>query len=195
MFVGVVKVFLQGFWMKPHKTVALLGDCHAAMVPVGTPILLTEGMEVAITQSLGGQVTVLVGGNLARIAGEDAKRVLGEAYQAPEEVSLPEGASITDWAWAMMATCYDPEISVNIVELGLIYGCEATEFESGRFRVHVCMTLTAPGCGMGPVIVEDVKQKIMQIDQVYDVVVELVFDPPWHQGLMGEVARLELGLI
>ena len=181
--------------MKPNKTVTLLADCHAAIVPAGTPILLTEGMEVSITQSLGGQVTVLVGGNLARIGEADAQAVLGDAYEPPEAIDLPKEAPIIDWAWALMRTCYDPEISVNIVDLGLIYGCEVTAINPGQSRIHVVMTLTAPGCGMGPVIIEDVKRKLMGIDGVSDVVVELVFDPPWHQGLLSEVARLELGLM
>ena len=181
--------------MGPYKSVELMVDCYAAIVPQGTPIILAKGTSVEITQSRGGQVTAVAGGHMVRISAEDAKAALGAAYVEPETIDLPEGAGLKDWAWALMRTCYDPEISVNIVDLGLIYDCEETEVEPGVFRLHVMMTLTAPGCGMGPLMIEDIKQKLMGLDQVKDVQVELVFDPPWDQSRMSEAARLELGLL
>lgn len=178
-----------------QKPVTLSSDCHALLVPSGHPMVLTEGTEVTVTQALGDSVTVTYQGHMARISGEDVA-ALGEEYA--QQVALPDldpTTPLTERAWALLQTCYDPEIPVNIVDLGLIYAVHADEIEPGRQRVHVMMTLTAPGCGMGPVLVEEIKRKIMQQPDVADALVELVFDPPWDRSMMSEEAQLTLGMM
>ncbi|OGO91156.1 MAG: putative Fe-S cluster assembly protein SufT [Coxiella sp. RIFCSPHIGHO2_12_FULL_42_15] len=168
-------------------------DVFAMLVPSGARVMLHEGTEVTITQALGNSFTVSVYGNLARIDAKDAD-ALGKAVHNPLE-DLPEGATIEDKVWAQLHTVFDPEIPVNIVDLGLVYHCHIEPVEDGRYNVHIDMTLTAPGCGMGPTIVEDVRQKITSISEVVETQVELVFDPPWDQSMMSDVAKLELGML
>jgi len=181
----------------------VLRDCDATLIPVGTRITIPQGSDVTITQSLGGSYTVNVYGNLARIDAKDADALGFEpAAQAPEPEQKPEeqqeagaaGEVNEDQVWAALSTCYDPEIPVNIVELGLIYHVDIQPLEGGGSRVHVVMTLTAPGCGMGPILVEDVRGKLLALDGVREAEVELVFDPPWDRSMMSEAARLQLGL-
>jgi len=179
--------------MTQGETVTLLRDCEAAHIPVGTPVTIPAGTRVVITQELGGSFTVNVNGNLVRIDGRDADAL---GLQAPgADASQPEeGAPLgTDDVWKVLATCYDPEIPVNIVDMGLVYDVELSDTEHGK-RVDIAMTLTAPGCGMGPYIIEDIRSKVMQIPGVSDVEVELVYDPPWDRSMMSEAAKLELGL-
>lgn len=148
-----------------------------------------------ITQSLGGSFTVFVDGNLFRVAGVDADAIGKEPVLPP---SLPENASDDDveqLVWSQMKTCYDPEIPVNIVDLGLVYSCEIQKDATGQRVVSVTMTLTAPGCGMGDIIVEDVRSKIRIIPTVEEVNVELTFEPPWNHQMMTEAARLETGML
>lgn len=148
-----------------------------------------------ITQSLGGSFTVFVDGNLFRVAGVDADAIGKEPILPPV---LPENASNDDvekLVWSQMKTCYDPEIPVNIVDLGLVYSCELTTNEQGQREVAVTMTLTAPGCGMGDIIVEDVRSKIAIIPTISKVDVELTFEPPWNHHMMTEAARLETGML
>lgn len=177
-----------------RKQLTLQRDCDALLIPSGHPILLEKDEEVTLMQALGDSFTIEYAGNLARIAGEDAA-ALGDEYE--RMASLPEidtEASTEDQAWALMKTCYDPEIPVNIVDLGLIYACNVTDITDAEQRIHVMMTLTAPGCGMGPVLVQDIKRKLTRLPKAKDVVVELVFDPPWNQDMMSDVAKLQLGL-
>lgn len=148
-----------------------------------------------ITQSLGGSFTVFVDGNLFRVAGVDADAIGKEPILPPV---LPENASNDDvekLVWSQMKTCYDPEIPVNIVDLGLVYSCELTTNSQGQREVAVTMTLTAPGCGMGDIIVEDVRSKIAIIPTISKVDVELTFEPPWNHHMMTEAARLETGML
>jgi probable FeS assembly SUF system protein SufT len=148
-----------------------------------------------ITQSLGGSFTVFVDGNLFRVGGQDADAIGREPVMP---LSLPEDATLEDvekLVWSQIKTCYDPEIPVNIVDLGLVYRCELEATEGGRHRVAVVMTLTAPGCGMGDILVEDVRAKIMLIPTIAQVDVELTFDPPWNHQMMSDVARLETGML
>lgn len=169
-------------------------DCPVVMIPSGDELVMPEGTIGYITQSLGGSFTVFVDGSLFRVAGSDADAIGKEPVQPPE---LPENATEDDiekLVWDQMKTCYDPEIPVNIVDLGLIYSCELAISVNGERDVSVCMTLTAPGCGMGDILVEDVRSKIALIPTVGDVDVELVFDPPWNYQMMSEVARLETGM-
>ena len=170
-------------------------DCAAVLVPQGDQVTLPAGTVGYITQSLGGSWTVFVEGNLMRIAGNDADAI---GKQPPESIELPEGASDEDveaMVWRQLRTCFDPEISVIIVELGLVYSAEVGTREDGTREVAVRMTLTAPGCGMGEILVDDVRSKIELIPTVAEADVELVFDPPWNRTMMSELAQLETGLL
>jgi probable FeS assembly SUF system protein SufT len=170
-------------------------DCAAVLVPQGDAVTLPAGTIGYITQSLGGSWTVFVEGNLMRIAGEDADAI---GKEPPAPIELPEGASDEDvetLVWRQLRTCFDPEIPVNIVELGLVYSAQVTTQEDGQRKVDVNMTLTAPACGMGDILVEDVRSKIELIPTVAEADVELVFDPPWNRTMMSDVARLETGML
>jgi len=169
-------------------------EVRAVIVPAGVEVKLKPGQAGYITQALGGSFTVYLEGNLLRIAGEDADAIGKESVKAPE---LPPNATEEDvrkLAWDQMRTCYDPEIPINIVELGLVYECEVKPNEDGTRTIEVSLTLTAPGCGMGDVLVEDVKDKVQRIPTVRDARVELTFDPPWNQSMMSEAARLQTGM-
>ena len=169
-------------------------DCDAVMVPQGEAVNLPAGTTGYITQALGGSFTVFVDGNLFRIAGADADAI-GKAR--PEPLVLPEGAGdaeVEKLVWDQLRTCFDPEIPVNIVELGLVYDCDLGRNAEGERTVAIRMTLTAPGCGMGDILVQDVRDKVEQVPTVVEADVELVFDPPWNQSMMSDAARLETGL-
>lgn len=177
-----------------RQIIIIQRDVFAMLVPSGARVMLHKGTEVSITQALGNSFTVNVYGNLARIDAKDADALGREVRTLLDD--LPEGASVEDKVWAQLHTVYDPEIPVNIVDLGLIYTCKLMPAaEEGRVNVHIDMTLTAPGCGMGPVIVNDVQEKVAAIPEVAQVEVELVFDPPWSQDRMSDVAKLELGVL
>ncbi len=177
------------------RPIALERDCDAVLIPEGSTITLKAGAEVYVTQALGGSVTVNVNGNLARISPEnvDALGMTAEAMPAERASASSDGSVEEDLIWEQLSTCYDPEIPINIVELGLIYRCEVVATDGGN-RVCIDMTLTAPGCGMGPFLVEDVRAKVAQVPNVSGVDVELVFDPPWNPEMMSEAARLQTGL-
>ncbi|MFC4727924.1 putative Fe-S cluster assembly protein SufT [Coralloluteibacterium thermophilus] len=170
-------------------------DCEVVLVPQGDRVTMPAGTAGYITQALGGSFTVFVEGNLVRVAGQDADAIGKEPVDPPE---LPPEATDEDverLVWLQLRTCFDPEIPVNIVDLGLIYECELGRTESGERRVDVRMTLTAPGCGMGEILVDDVRSKLELIPTVAEADVELVFDPPWNQTMMSEAARLETGML
>jgi len=170
-------------------------DCNVVMIPSGDEVILPVSTVGYITQSLGGSFTVFVDGNLFRVAGVDADAIGKEPVLPP---SLPENATIDDiekLIWSQIKTCYDPEIPVNVVELGLIYSCELETDDQGRHHVNVAMTLTAPGCGMGDILVEDVRSKILLIPTIDSAQVELTFDPPWNHQMMSDVAKLETGMM
>lgn len=170
-------------------------DCDAVLVPQGDSVTLPAGSVGYITQALGGSWTVFVEGNLMRIAGKDADAI---GKEPPPPIELPEGADdeeVEKLVWSQLRTCFDPEIPINIVELGLVYGVEIRRSDEGARIVEVRMTLTAPACGMGEVLVEDVRGKIEMIPTVVEADVELVFDPPWNRDMMSEVARLETGML
>ena len=169
-------------------------DCEVVMIPSGDRVTIPAGTVGYITQALGGSFTVFVDGNLFRIAGVDADAIGKEPVMPP---SLPDNATdddIENLLWEQMKTVYDPEIPVNIVDLGLIYRCEMARDASGQRVVQVSMTLTAPGCGMGDILVDDVRSKLELVPSVDRVEVELTFDPPWNHSMMSEVARLETGM-
>lgn len=181
-----------------HKIapVVLTREVEALLIPSATPVMLREGEVVRVTQALGGAYTVQVGGNLARIEGKDADALgleIEEASSTLEKVA--DGPVEVEVLWEALRTCYDPEIPVNIVDLGLIYKCEVVAVDATHNKVEIEMTLTAPGCGMGPVLVSDVRNKIEKIKNVTEVDVQLVFDPPWDQSRMSEAAQLQLGLL
>lgn len=181
--------------VNPYEPVSMARDCEAVLIPSGTPILIQHGTNVYITQALGGSVTVNVNGNLARIAGKDLDAVGMEPHPAQAGETRADGHVDEDQVWEQLRTCYDPEIPINIVDLGLIYECDISKLPDGRGgRVEVVMTLTAPGCGMGEFLVEDVKTKLQQIPNVAEVDVQLTFDPPWTQDRMSEAARLQTGM-
>ena len=169
-------------------------DCPAVLVPQGEQVNLPAGSVGYITQSLGGSFTVFVEGNLFRIAGENADAI---GKPAPEALRLEEGAgdeAVERLVWEQLRTCFDPEIPINVVELGLVYQCDLEAAGEGQRKVNIKMTLTAPGCGMGDILVEDVRTKVERVPTVVEADVELVFDPPWNQSMMSDAARLETGM-
>jgi probable FeS assembly SUF system protein SufT len=169
-------------------------DCEVVMVPQGERVTLPAGSIGYITQALGGSFTVFVEGNLFRVSGKDADAIGKEPMAAPELPPDADDADVELQVWKQLRTCFDPEIPINIVDLGLVYSCEVLPGEAGMRRVEVRMTLTAPGCGMGEVLVDDVRSKVELVPTVAEADVELVFDPPWNQSMMSEVARLETGM-
>jgi probable FeS assembly SUF system protein SufT len=174
------------------QQVVLTQDCQVLMVPSGMPVLLPQGTQVVITQALGDSCSIVSGGQLFRVDGQETQ-ALGDAFIA-KLPDIPDGADIETQAWAWLKTVYDPEIPVSIVDLGLIYGVMVDE-STPEAQVHVMMTLTSAGCGMGPVLQEDVTRKLYEIPGVKGVKVELVFDPPWTQAQMTEAAKLQLGML
>jgi probable FeS assembly SUF system protein SufT len=183
--------------MNFHEPITVARDCDAILIPSGTHITLQAGTVVFITQALGGNYTVNVNGNLAQVSARNAD-ALGFEAEAPsfmKEYGGTGGPVREELLWEQMRTCYDPEIPINIVDLGLVYECKVTPLPDGGNRVDVRMTLTAPGCGMGQFLAEDVRSKLMQVPNVTDVNVELTFDPPWSQDMMSEAARLETGML
>lgn len=178
-----------------NEPVTLIRDVKAIIIPAGESITLREGTEGFITQALGGSFTIYVEGNLFRISGGDADALGKDPVPPP---AVPDNATDEDIEaviWDQLGTCYDPEIPVDIVNLGLVYRCTVTPLGNGQRSVSVDMTLTAPGCGMGDVLVQDAREKIAVIPTVSDVTVELVFDPPWNVGMMSEEARLQTGMM
>ena len=182
--------------MDNNEPVTLTRDVEAAMIPVGTRVTLQKGEPAYITQSLGGSYTVMVNGNMFRIEGQDADALGIQPAAKPVSTGGPiSQEQLEKEIWNQLRSCYDPEIPVNIVDLGLIYDCHITPLVAGSHRVDVKMTLTAPGCGMGPMLAQDVQNKVLGLEGVDDVAVELVWDPPWNQSMMTEAAKLQLGLM
>ena len=175
------------------RTIEVLRAVDGALIPAGTKITLQPGTFVMVTQALGDAYTVYVHGNLVRIAGSEGD-ALGLVILQSDDVNEMEG-SIEEKVWMQMRTCYDPEIPVNIADLGLIYQCEVLPLGKNEHQAIVTMTLTAPGCGMGPVLVSEVESKVRQINGVSDVKVTLTFDPPWDRSKMTDEAKLQLGLL
>jgi probable FeS assembly SUF system protein SufT len=170
-------------------------DCQGLMVPSGVPITIPQDSLVYITQAMGGSFTVYFEGNLVRVDGSDADALGKEPMPPP---SLPENASDEQYealVWEQLKTIFDPEIPTNIVELGLIYECMINPVPGGHRSVYIRMTVTAPGCGMGDILVDEVRQKVGIIPTTDQVQVDLVFEPPWSQEMMSEAARLEAGLL
>ncbi len=168
-------------------------------MPIGTKVTLQKGEQAYITQSLGGSYTVVVNGNMFRISEKDADALGIEPQAKTATPAAPAGPltpeQLEKKVWEQLKTCYDPEIPVNIVDLGLIYDCHLTPIGENNFKADVKMTLTAPGCGMGPVLAQDVQNKLISLEPIDEANVELVWDPPWNQSMMTEAAKLQLGLM
>ena len=164
------------------------------MIPAGDVVTLPSGTEVHIVQTLGGNVTVRTDRGLFRIAQEDVGAIGGYAAQPPETKPSPAGGFSEQAVWDALKTCFDPEIPVNIVDLGLIYDLAIEKNPTGGHAIDVKMTLTAPGCGMGPVIAEDARQKIAALPDVERATVHIVWDPQWTPQMISETGRKALGL-
>jgi probable FeS assembly SUF system protein SufT len=182
--------------MNANEPKMLSRDVEASVVPIGTKVTLQKGEQAYITQSLGGTYTVIVNGNMFRIENKDADAL---GFQ-PETKAASTGTPVNQEhlekeIWNQLRSCYDPEIPVNIVDLGLIYDCHISPLAPGSHKVDVKMTLTAPGCGMGPMLAQDVQNRLLGLEGVDDVAVELVWDPPWNQAMMTEAAKLQLGIM
>jgi probable FeS assembly SUF system protein SufT len=176
----------------------LTRDVEASVVPIGTKVTLQKGETAHITQSLGGTYTVVVNGNMFRIESKDADALGLEVAVSPVVTAVTGPLTqeeLEKKVWEQLKTCYDPEIPVNIVDLGLIYDCHLTPIGESNFKADVKMTLTAPGCGMGPVLAQDVQNKLVSLEPIDEANVELVWDPPWNQSMMTEAAKLQLGLL
>lgn len=186
--------------MNTNKEIELTRDVEAVQIPSGEEITLPIGTKVMITQSLGGTYTVATESGLARISstnvdalGIDLASEAGSVKTAPEQLAADgdlEGA-----VWEQLKAVYDPEIPVNIVDLGLVYDCQLKDNDAGNTEVTVKMTLTAPGCGMGPTIAADARNKILSLEDIDDAVVDLVWDPAWSQDMISEEGKMKLGMI
>lgn len=180
-----------------QEEITLQREVDAIQIPSGDTVTLPAGTPVYITQRLGGTFTVATSAGLARISSSDADALgvdLEKEKEKQAEAEALKGAPIEDQIWAQLKQVYDPEIPVDIVNLGLVYDCVVEE-EDGKKVVSVKMTLTAPGCGMGPVIAADAQAKIMTIEGIDDARVELVWDPAWNQDMISEEGKMKLGMI
>jgi probable FeS assembly SUF system protein SufT len=182
--------------MSDNEPKILTRDVEASVIPAGMKVTLQKGESAHISQSLGGSYTVIVNGNMFRIEGKDADALgLEVVVQAKSTGATVAADALEKEIWNQLRSCYDPEIPVNIVDLGLIYDCHLTSLAANSYKADVKMTLTAPGCGMGPVLAQDVQTKLLSLEGVDDVNVELVWEPQWNQGMMTEAAKLQLGLM
>lgn len=176
------------------ELITMQRDCEAILIPSGDPIKLIKGTHVRITQALGGDFTLFVNGNLVKISGKDSDAI-GKKIVKETNIISNENKTITeDDIWDQLRTVYDPEIPVNIVELGLVYDLKILKKDES-YDINVKMTLTAPGCGMGPVIAQDAEMKIKSLSEVSNVVVEIVWEPVWDRDMMTDEAKLQLGMM
>ena len=186
--------------MKTDEPITLTRDCEATQIPSGNPMTLPKGTRVRVKQTLGGSYTVVTeDGWMVRISGKEAD-ALGEKIESASSQSGTQTQDLTQEevqkrVQAQLRTVFDPEIPVNVVDLGLIYLCESAPIPEGGYSVHVKMTLTAPGCGMGSVLQADAQGKILSIPGVKRANVEMVIDPPWNPSRMSEAAKLQLGML
>jgi len=183
-----------------YEEVTVEREVGAIQIPDGNRTVIAEGTKVLITQQLGGSITVMTDrGAMYRIDDRNAdalgKQAPGNARQESQEEDPPDAETLEQRIWTQMRKCFDPEIPVNVVDLGLIYDCRIVDQPDGGHRVEIKMTLTAPGCGMGPVLAEDVRSRVDAIPGVRETHVDVVFDPPWNPNMMTEAARLQLGFM
>jgi probable FeS assembly SUF system protein SufT len=178
-----------------REEAVLSREVEATAIPYGDKITLPAGSPVIITQSLGGSYTVVtMQGYMVRLDGKDADAI-GKEVQAGPTAEEAARTPLSELAWDQLKTCYDPEIPVNIVELGLVHSCDVSELPEGGSRVAVRFTLTAPGCGMGDILRQDIESKMLALPGVKEADVQLQLEPPWDQSRMSEAAKLQLGLI
>lgn len=175
----------------------LTRDVDVTLIPQGHPMTLKEGEEVTITHSLGGNFTVMSVNGMYRIKGVDADCLGEEVAAATKDAAAQahDGPPEKDALWDALKSVFDPEIPVNIVDLGLVYSLETVERPEGGYQLEMQMTLTAPGCGMGPAIAEDAKMRLETVAGVSEANVEIVWDPPWNQDMITEEGKMVLGLI
>jgi probable FeS assembly SUF system protein SufT len=185
---------MSGFSLS-SEPFTLLRDCNAVMVPQGEVITLPAGQIGYITQALGGSFTVYVDGNLFRIAGDDADALGKPPPEAIEVAADATNEDVEKLAWDQLRTVFDPEIPVNVVDLGLVYDLSLEQTAEGELKVYVKLTLTAPGCGMGDILVDDARTKLEMIPTIIEADVDLVFDPPWSHSMMSDAAKLETGML
>tara|TARA_B100000579_G_scaffold425996_2_gene432567 strand:- start:51 stop:599 length:549 start_codon:yes stop_codon:yes gene_type:complete len=180
-----------------NEIITINRDCDATLIPSGDSIKLIKGTHVRVTQALGGDYTLLVNGNLVQISGKDADSIGLEPVVRTVNHSKADLSKLVkkELVWDQLKTVFDPEIPVNIVDLGLIYDMKLEKIETGGSRVKIKMTLTAPGCGMGPIIAQDAQNKILSIPGVIDVNVDLVWEPQWSRDMMTEEALLQMGML
>jgi probable FeS assembly SUF system protein SufT len=181
--------------MSEHHEIVLSRDTEAIQIPAGLKTTIPANTKVIITQNLGGSYTIACDYGLFRISEADADALGLERKASNEKADHPHGEVAEEVVWDQLRTVYDPEIPVNIVDLGLVYDCQVTNSPDGETHVDVKMTLTAPGCGMGPAIAQDARLKILSIPGVDEADVELVWDPPWSQEMISEAGKMKLGLI
>ena len=184
--------------MHENTEFVLSRDTDAIQIPSGEKMIIPAGTQGVITQTLGGSYTIATPYGLSRIADKDLDALGLEVPQGSNGTSNKssgDGPVDEKAVWEQLKQCYDPEIPVNIVDLGLVYDCRLTKKDDGGTRVEVKMTLTAPGCGMGPAIAHDAQSKILSIDGVDEAEVQLVWDPPWNQNMISEAGRMKLGMI
>ena len=177
-----------------NRYIELQCDVNAVLVPDGQVAWLEKGRLVRVLQALGDNISIDVDGRMFRISQEGAS-ALGDDYVAncQKALDIDDSLSVKNQAYAYLKTCYDPEIPVDLMSLGLIYGVNHFQ-DDDHDTLHIIMTLTSPTCGMGPILVEEVKRKLMRIKGVNKVDVELVFDPPWSQEMMSDEAKLQLNM-
>lgn len=179
--------------MSYSEPITVSRNCAVVGIPTGIPATLPAGTSVRVMQHLGTGYTVLTEyGQMFRIDNKDADALGLPVTEAPPTAEEPAAFS-ENLVWDQLKTVYDPEIPVNIVDLGLIYSCEITPLDVGGKKIDVKMSMTAPGCGMGDVLKRDVEMKVARVPEVREVNVEVVFDPPWNPSRMSEAARLQLG--
>jgi probable FeS assembly SUF system protein SufT len=186
---------LSYLFMQNATSVELKRDCEATEIPAGTVVSLPAGTAVDITQTLGGSYTVrALSGGLFRIAPKDADALGIDPVNEDQAKTVAEGTTDEKAIWDTLRDCYDPEIPVNIVDLGLVYDMQLMPLPSGRKAVAVKMTLTAQGCGMGGVIAGDAQQRLLGLPGIEEANVEIVWDPPWHHSMITEQGKKILGL-
>ena len=184
--------------MQTKEPIILSRECEAIQIPSGQKVVLPAGTRVTVRQSLGGTYTVVTDqGYMVRIENKDADAIGKDAEASrAEKLTAAEGsADLEKLVWDQLKTCFDPEIPVNIVDLGLVYHCQVTPLPQGGNKVDVKFTLTAPGCGMSEVLIADIGRKILNLSGVKDIDVEVVFDPPWDQSMMSDAAKIQLGFM
>ena len=184
--------------MHKNTEFTLKRDCEAILIPSGQKVTIPSGTPGVVTQALGGSITVATNLGLARVAEADLDALGLEKPAVPStpKVTTDSNGEVSEEAvWNQLKQCFDPEIPVNIVDLGLVYDCRLVKKDDGGTKVEVKMTLTAPGCGMGPAIAHDAQSKILSIDGIDEADVQLVWDPPWNQGMISEAGRMKLGMI